>query len=187
MNHCSECGAPLSLLIPPGDNRLRDVCTHCGAIHYRNPKLVVGAIPEWEGRLLLCRRAIEPRLGKWTLPAGFMETQETSTEAAARETLEEACARVEIGEMFTFIDVPDISQVHIFYRARLLDADFRPGEESFETALFAEADIPWDELAFHTVVLTLQHYFDDRRNADWRFHPIALPMPYSSASIPSHE
>jgi ADP-ribose pyrophosphatase YjhB (NUDIX family) len=173
MNFCSECGAPVSLRIPVGDTHTRHVCVSCGAIHYRNPKLIVGAIPAWEDRVLLCRRAIEPRLGKWTLPAGFMETRETTAEAAARETLEEACARVEIGEMFTLIDVPSISQVHIFYRARLLDTDFRPGEESLETALFAEAGIPWDEIAFRTTILTLRHYFDDCHQGNWQFHAIA--------------
>jgi len=180
MNYCSECGAIVALTIPSGDTRLRHVCANCGAIHYRNPKLVVGTIPEWEDCVLLCRRAIEPRHGKWTLPAGFMETQETTAEAAARETLEEACARVEIGEMFTLIDVPAISQVHIFYRARLLNTDFHPGEESLETKLFPEVGIPWDDIAFRTVTLTLQHYFEDCRNGGWRFRAMALPMAYSS-------
>ena len=173
MNFCSDCGAPVSLCIPDGDTHARHVCINCGAIHYRNPKLIVGAIPEWEDRILLCRRAIEPRLGKWTLPAGFMETQESTADAAARETLEEACARVEIGEMFTLIDVPFISQVHIFYRARLLDTDFHPGEESLETTLFTEAEIPWDEIAFRTTILTLHHYFDDRHQGNWQFHAIS--------------
>jgi len=180
MNYCSKCGAPVALTIPSGDTRPRHVCTCCSTIHYQNPKLVAGAIPEWEGRILLCRRAIEPRHGKWTLPAGFMEIQETTAEAAVRETLEEACARIEIGEAFTLIDVPSISQVHIFYRARLLDTDFRPGEESLETALFSEADIPWDEIAFRTVSLTLRHYFADRRDGGWRFRTMSLPMAYSS-------
>jgi ADP-ribose pyrophosphatase YjhB (NUDIX family) len=188
MNYCSECGAPVTLSIPSGDTRLRHVCVNCGMIHYRNPKLVAGAIPEWKGRgkrkkesgILLCRRAIEPRYGKWTLPAGFMEIQETIAEAALRETLEEACARVEIGGMFTLIDVPAISQVHIFYRARLLDTDFHPGEESLETKIFSEAEIPWNEIAFHTVSLTLRHYFTDRSNGSWQFHAMTLPMAYSS-------
>jgi ADP-ribose pyrophosphatase YjhB (NUDIX family) len=179
MNYCSECSAPVALTIPSGDTRFRHVCTHCGTIHYRNPKLVAGTIPEWESRILLCRRAIEPRHGKWTLPAGFMETQETTAGAAMRETLEEACARVEIGEMFTLIDIPAISQVHLFYRARLLDTDFHPGEESLEAVLFSEAEIPWDEIAFRTVSLTLRHYFADRRNGGWRFRVMTLSMAYS--------
>jgi ADP-ribose pyrophosphatase YjhB (NUDIX family) len=141
-------------------------------IHYQNPKLVVGTIPEWQDRILLCRRAIEPRYGKWTLPAGFMENQETTFEAAARETLEEACAEVDIGEMFSLVDMAHIDQVHIFYRARLRDLSFRPGEESLETALFAEADIPWDDIAFRTTTLTLRRYFDDRRSGNWRFHTL---------------
>ena len=183
MNYCSECGAPVALSIPSGDTRLRHVCANCGTIHYRNPKLVVGTIPEWENSILLCRRAIEPRHGKWTLPAGFMETEETTAGAALRETLEEAHARIEIGEMFTLIDVPAISQVHIFYRARLLDTDFHPGEESLETMLFPEANIPWDDIAFRTVSLTLRHYFADRSKGCWRFRTISLPMAYSSDDI----
>ncbi|PKO57832.1 MAG: NUDIX hydrolase, partial [Betaproteobacteria bacterium HGW-Betaproteobacteria-19] len=130
MKFCSSCGAAVDLRIPPGDALPRHVCGNCGTIHYQNPKLVVGALPEWGDRILLCRRAIEPCYGKWTLPAGFMENNETTAQGAVRETLEEACARIELGEMFTLIDVPHISQVHIVYRARLLDLDFRPGEES---------------------------------------------------------
>ncbi|MDR2881304.1 MAG: NUDIX hydrolase [Azoarcus sp.] len=183
MNYCSKCGAPVTLTTPSGDTRPRHVCVNCGVIHYRNPKLVVGAIPEWEDSILLCRRAIEPQHGKWTLPAGFMETQETAAGAATRETLEEACARVEIGEMFTFIDVPAISQVHIFYRARLLDTDFHPGEESLETVLFSETRIPWDDIAFRTVSLTLRHYLADRRSGNWRFRAMTLPMAYSSNEV----
>ncbi|MCL2876618.1 MAG: NUDIX hydrolase [Betaproteobacteria bacterium] len=182
MNYCSECGATVALTIPSGDTRPRHVCANCGMIHYRNPKLVVGAIPEWENGILLCRRAIAPRHGKWTLPAGFMETQETTADAAVRETLEEACARIKIGEMFSLIDVPAISQIHIFYRARLLDANFHPGEESLETALFSEDGIPWDDIAFRTVSLTLRHYFADRRNGDWQFHAMILSMAYSNVS-----
>ncbi|MDR2015961.1 MAG: NUDIX hydrolase [Azoarcus sp.] len=183
MNYCSECGAPVAMMTPSGDTRLRHVCVNCGTVHYRNPKLVIGTIPEWENGILLCRRAIEPRHGKWTLPAGFMETLETTAGAAARETQEEACARIEMGEMFSLIDVPAISQVHIFYRARLLDTDFRPGEESLETVIFSEAEIPWNEIAFRTVSLTLQHYFADRRNGGWQFHAMALPMAYSSVEV----
>ncbi|MCL2644681.1 MAG: NUDIX hydrolase [Betaproteobacteria bacterium] len=186
MNYCSECGATVALMIPSGDNRPRYVCANCGMIHYRNPKLVVGTIPEWENGILLCRRAIEPRHGKWTLPAGFMETQESTVDAAVRETLEEACARVDIGEMFSLINVPNISQVYIFYRARLLDTDFRPGEESLETAIFSEAEIPWDELAFRTVSITLRHYFADRHNGRWQFHTMTLPMAYSFDNASTH-
>ncbi|MDR1229638.1 MAG: NUDIX hydrolase [Azoarcus sp.] len=172
MKYCSTCGAPVTLCIPSGDTRQRHVCVNCGAIHYQNPKLVVGAIPVWENKILLCRRAIEPRRRKWTLPAGFMENHETAAEAAIRETLEETCANVGLDEMFTFIDLPCIDQVHIFYRARLLDANFRPGDESLETVLFDEDGIPWDDIAFRSTALTLRHYFDDRRAGHWRFHAI---------------
>jgi len=170
MNYCSDCGAPVSLKIPPGDTLPRHVCARCGAIHYLNPKLVIGAIPAWEDKILLCRRAIEPRAGLWTLPAGFMENAETTAQAAARETLEEACARVEIGEIFTLINVPRINQVHIFYRARLLTPDFAPGPESLDVRLFAEAAMPWQEMAFRTTSLTLRRYFEDRQRGHYGFH-----------------
>lgn len=177
MNFCSQCGAPVALQIPAGDNMPRHVCAACGTVHYLNPKLVVGAVPEWEDRILLCKRAIEPRYGKWTLPAGFMENNETTGEAAIRETLEEANARIELGDMFSLINVASFSQVHILYRARLLDLAFGPGEESLEVALFSEADIPWDELAFRSITQTLHLYFNDRRNGAFRFHVVDLPPP----------
>jgi ADP-ribose pyrophosphatase YjhB (NUDIX family) len=177
MNYCSHCGAPVGLRIPAGDTLPRHVCERCGTIHYLNPKLVIGAIPEWEDKILLCRRAIEPRSGLWTLPAGFMENAETTAEAAARETLEEACARVEIGAMFTFINVPHINQVHILYRARLLDLDFAPGPESLEVQLFEEAAIPWQDIAFRTIGLTLRHYFEDRKAGCYGFHARDLVYP----------
>ncbi len=170
LNFCSSCGAPVQTRVPPGDSLPRAVCDACGAIHYRNPKLVVGALPEWEDRILLCRRAIEPRHGKWTLPAGFMENHETVAAAALRETREEANARVELGAMYTLLSVPHISQVHVIYRARLLDLDFAPGEETLEVALFREEDIPWDDIAFRTIAVTLRHYFADRRAGDFGFH-----------------
>ena len=170
MNFCPHCGAKPSLRVPPGDTLPRHVCDACGAIHYRNPLLVIGAIPEWDDRILLCKRAIEPRLGKWTLPGGFMELGETTGEAAMRETLEEAKARIELGEVFTMLSVPHVNQVHIFYRARLLDLDFGPGEESLEVALFLERDIPWQEIAFRTTSATLRHYFSDRGQGAFGFH-----------------
>jgi ADP-ribose pyrophosphatase YjhB (NUDIX family) len=153
------------------------VCDRCGTIHYQNPKMVIGAIPEWEDRILLCRRAIEPRAGLWTLPAGFMENEETTAQAAARETLEEACARIEVGEMFSLINVPHINQVHILYRARLLDLDFAPGAESLEVQLFKEADIPWEAIAFRTIGLTLRHFFEDRKAGSYGFHVRDLVYP----------
>jgi len=164
MKYCSSCGGILELRVPPGDSRERHVCTRCGEIHYQNPKLVTGCIPEHEdGRILLCRRAIEPRHGLWTLPAGFMENGESCQEGAARETLEEANARVEILQLYTTFNLPHIDQVYLLFRGRLADARFSPGEESLEVALFREEEIPWEELAFAVVRETLRLYFEDRR------------------------
>lgn len=177
MKFCSNCGAGVAFRIPPGDTLPRHVCEQCGTIHYQNPKIIVGALPVWEDRVLLCRRAIEPRHGMWTLPAGFMENEETTAQAAARETLEEACARIEVGELYTLIDVPHISQVHIVYRARLLDLDFRPGEESLEVALFREEDIPWQKIAFRSILMSLRHFFEDRRSGRWAVHTASLGPP----------
>lgn len=182
MNYCSHCSATVTLRIPPGDTLPRHVCERCGAIHYLNPKLVVGCIPEWEDRILLCRRAIEPRHGLWTLPAGFMENNETAAAGAARETLEEACSRVDIGELFTLVNVPHISQVHLFYRGRMVKEEFAAGDETLEAALFREEDIPWRELAFRSVDFTLRTYFADRRAGSYRFHstdlpPLSAPLP----------
>lgn len=171
MKFCPECGAPVELRQPPDDNRERHICTACMTIHYHNPKMIVGAIPEWEdGRILLCRRAIEPRHGLWTLPAGFMENAETTAEAAARETMEEANAQVQIGELYSMYNIPYINQVYLLFRARLLNLDFSPGVESLEVALFAESEIPWDSLAFRAVSLTLQQYFADRKAGGYKFH-----------------
>ncbi len=170
INFCSACGAPVALRVPAGDSLPRHVCDRCNAIHYRNPKLVVGTLPFWEDRVLLCKRAIEPRYGKWTLPAGFMENQETVAAAALRETEEESGAHIELGEMYTLISVPHISQVHVIFRARLLDLDFAPGEETLEVALFSEEEVPWDEIAFRTIGMTLRHYFADRRSGRYSFH-----------------
>ncbi len=177
INYCSQCGAPVRFEVPPGDSHRRHVCGQCGAIHYQNPKLVVGTLPAWEDRVLLCLRAIEPRRGKWTLPAGFMENEETMAQAALRETAEEACARVELGEMYTIVSVPHISQVHAIYRARLLDLDFSPGQETLEVRLFSEAEVPWDEIAFRSVGLSLRHYFVERRSGSFGFHAEELAPP----------
>ncbi len=132
--------------------------------------MVIGAIPEWEDKILLCRRAIEPRLGQWTLPAGFMELGESTGQAAMRETLEEANARIELIDIYTMLSVPHVNQVHLFFRARLLDLDFGPGTESLEVALFKEDEIPWEELAFRTISTTLRHYFADRKERQFRVH-----------------
>ena len=177
MNFCSNCGAAVELRIPPGDTLPRYVCRQCTTVHYQNPKLVVGALAQWEDRILLCRRAIEPRHGFWTLPAGFMENDETTAQAAARETAEEARARIKVGELYTMIDVPYISQVHLVYRARLLDLDFSAGEESLEVALLREDEIPWDQIAFRTIGMTLRYFFEDRRRGNWPFHCTSLALP----------
>src|SRR5256885_9848376 len=132
MKFCPNCAAPIVKRVPPGDSLPRDVCDACGSVHYQNPKLVVGSVPEWEDRLLLCRRAIEPRYGYWTLPAGFMENGETAAAGAERETREEAGASIELGEAFSLISVPRVNQVHVFFRASLVDLEFKPGEETLE-------------------------------------------------------
>jgi len=153
----------------PNDSHRRYVCTACGEVHYQNPKLIIGAIPEWDDKIMLCRRAIEPRHGLWTLPAGFMENGETTLEAAARETLEEANAKVDIGELYSMYNLPYINQVYLLFRARLLDLDFSPGFESLEVKLFAEQEIPWDDLAFRPVRDTLQNFFADRKSGAFQF------------------
>lgn len=170
MKHCSACGALVSLKIPAGDNRERNVCEDCGTVHYQNPKLVAGCIAIWEEQILLCRRAIEPRYGLWTLPAGFMENGETTAQAGARETLEEANARVEVDSLFSLINIPYINQVYLFFLAKLLDLDYSPGEESLEVKLMSEEEIPWDTLAFPAVSKTLRWYFEDRRSGVFRTH-----------------
>ncbi len=177
MKYCSQCGAPVELRIPPDDNRMRHVCTVCGEVHYQNPKLIVGAMPEWQDQVLLCRRAIEPRHGLWTLPAGFMENGETTSEAATRETLEEANARIEVGDLYSMYSLPYINQVHLLFRARLLDLDFGPGQESLDVRLFSEADIPWNEIAFRPVRFSLEHYFAERHSGKFSFHIGELAQP----------
>jgi len=161
MKHCSNCGSLVSARIPEGDNRTRFVCSQCDIVHYQNPNIVVGCVPEQDGRILLCRRAIEPRHGFWTVPAGFMELGETLAEGAARETLEEACAEVRIERLFASVDVIDAGQVHIFFTATMLGG-YGVGQESLETKLFREADIPWDDIAFRSGVFALEKYFEDR-------------------------
>jgi ADP-ribose pyrophosphatase YjhB (NUDIX family) len=162
MNFCSHCGQRVSLRVPPGDHLPRFVCESCGTIHYQNPKLVAGCVPEWAGKILICRRAIEPRLGFWTIPAGFMENDETLMQAAAREALEEAEAMVEIGSMLAIFHALRARQVHVFFRARLLEPSFGVGPESLEVKLVEERDIPWDEIAFQSGTFALRHYLADR-------------------------
>jgi len=160
----------VELRVPEGDNRARFVCGNCGKVHYQNPKVVTGCIPEWGERILLCRRAIEPRYGLWTLPAGFMENGETSMEGAARETLEEAAARVQITALYTAFNLPHISQLYLLFRGRLLAAEFGPTDESLEARLFTEAEIPWDRIAFPVVSETLRLYFRDRADGGFGTH-----------------
>ncbi|MBN9462060.1 MAG: NUDIX hydrolase [Burkholderiales bacterium] len=177
MKFCSVCGHEVQLSVPPGDNRPRYRCAHCGTIHYQNPTMVLGTIPVWEDKVLLCRRAIEPRYGFWTLPAGFMENGETTAEGAQRETMEEAGARIALGEAFSMVDVPHVNQVHVFFRAELLDIAFAPGPESLETRLFTEAEVPWDAMAFRTVAQTLRWFFEDRRSGVYSMHTGAIRSP----------
>jgi ADP-ribose pyrophosphatase YjhB (NUDIX family) len=185
MKFCSECAHPVTVAIPEGDNRPRYVCTQCGTIHYQNPKMVIGSIPVWEKdgevKVLLCKRAIEPRYGYWTLPAGFMENEETTAEAAVRETEEEAGANVELGNLFTLLNVAHVHQVHLFYLARLLDLDYAAGIESLDVQLFAEHEIPWDDLAFPTIRTTLELFFADRRKmregGSYGFHSRDITRP----------
>jgi len=164
---CTSCASPLSIQLPRGDNRERHVCNECGEIHYQNPKIITGCIPEWQDRVLLCRRAIEPRHGFWTLPAGFMENGESAQQGAARETMEEANARVRIVQLYATFNLPHIDQVYLLFRGQLLDTGFSPGEESLETCLYKESEIPWDDLAFSVVHATLVHYFADRERGEF--------------------
>jgi ADP-ribose pyrophosphatase YjhB (NUDIX family) len=174
MKFCSACANPVEHTVPPGDNRLRYVCTSCNAIHYENPRVVCGCVPEWEDKILLCRRAIEPRYGLWTLPAGFMENGETTAEAGVRETLEEANARVEPLELFSLIDIPYLDQIYMLYRATLLDLDYSAGSESLEVELFEETQIPWEQLAFPAITKTLAWYFADRKDDAFKLHTGAI-------------
>ncbi len=171
VKHCRNCGTAVVCRVPDdGDTRLRGVCPACHTVHYENPLNVVGTIPYLDQRVLLCKRNIEPRLGKWTLPAGFMELCETVAEGAARETVEEAGAQFEMGEFFSLVNIPRVGQVHMFYRARLLSEQFDPGHETMEARLFLEDEIPWDEIAFKTVGETLKRYFADRRAGQFTIH-----------------
>ncbi|MDR2173779.1 MAG: NUDIX hydrolase [Burkholderiales bacterium] len=164
LHFCSHCGAAaLEFRIPEGDSKLRHVCRQCGRIHYLNPKSVVGTVPRWKDQVLLCRRAIEPRYGLWTLPAGFLEMGESIDEGARRETLEEAGATVILDRLYTVMTVPRVGQLHLMFLADLPCPEFCAGEESLETRLFDESDIPWEAIAFRTISRTLRCFFWDRR------------------------
>ena len=170
MKFCSNCASPVVKRVPPGDSLPRWVCDHCGEIHYQNPRMVVGALPEFEGRLLLCRRAIEPRYGYWTLPAGFMENDETLEAGAAREAQEEARIQVEIGSLLLLANVTSARQVHVFFRSRMLTPEFGVTHESLEVKLIDPAEIPWDDLAFPSTEYALRRYVEDRAAGLERHH-----------------
>jgi len=174
IKHCRQCGAAVQHRLPDdGDTRVRAICPACGTVHYQNPLNVVGTVPVWGAdgeQVLLCLRNIEPRRGKWTLPAGFMELDESTAAGAVRETIEEAGAQIELQGLFTVLSVARVGQVHLYYRARLLSDQFAPGYETIEARLFSEDQIPWDELAFRTVKVTLEHYFADRRRGQFQVH-----------------
>lgn len=176
IKHCRECGTAVVYRLPDdGDTKQRAVCPACNTVHYENPLNVVGTVPVLaDGRVLLCKRNIEPRWGKWTLPAGFMELDETTAQGAERETDEEAGAQIEMGPLFSLLNVARVGQVHLFYRATLLSDQFNPGYETIEARLFAEEEIPWDELAFRTVKETLQAYFADRKAGSFGVHYIDI-------------
>jgi ADP-ribose pyrophosphatase YjhB (NUDIX family) len=170
MKFCSTCAHPVELRTPPDDNRERFCCSQCGAIHYQNPRNVVGTIPTFNGKVLLCKRAIEPRHGYWTLPAGFMENDETCDEGAARETVEEAGAKIipsDLLQLFSVVDVPAVHQVHLFFLAPLTSDVLDPGPETLEAQFFDEADIPWKDIAFKTVSTTLEWFFEARKKNDY--------------------
>jgi ADP-ribose pyrophosphatase YjhB (NUDIX family) len=162
MKYCSQCGGGLSYRIPFGDDRPRYVCDECGTVHYENPKVVVGCIPVWEDNVLLCRRAIEPGLGKWTLPAGYLENGESAEQGAIRETYEEAGTRVEIVQPYAVFSLTFADHIYFMFHARMMSPRFAPGKESLSVKLFDEAEIPWSEIAFGVIRETLERFFRDR-------------------------
>lgn len=175
MNYCSQCGAPVIQRIPPGDNLPRHVCGQCELIHYHNPKIVAGCIPEWEDQILLCRRAIEPRRGFWTFPAGFMEIGESTEQAAIRETKEEAQADVEIAALHAVFSLPHIGQVYLVFRGRMLSPMYEAGAESLDVRLCSLSAIPWEEIAFPVVHEALRRYVDDVTSGRFQLHLASLP------------
>ena len=175
IKYCKNCGTAVVYRQPDdGDTKNRAVCPACNTVHYENPLNVVGTVPVWGDKVLLCKRNIEPRKGKWTLPAGFMELDETASEGAARETVEEAGAQFDMQALFSVLSVPKVGQVHLFYRAMLTSDQFSPGFETMEAKLFAEADIPWDEIAFRTVKVTLEKYFSDKDKGSFGVHEVDI-------------
>jgi len=177
MKFCPACAQPVELRVPAGDNLPRAVCTACGAIHYENPRIVVGCVPEWQERILLCQRAIAPRRGYWTTPAGFFEMGETLQSAAARESLEEAQIRVQIGSLLAITHVLHAAQVHVTFRARMLDERFGAGAESLQVGLYREDEVPWEQIAFPSITFALRCYFEDRRSASESLHFSTVERP----------
>lgn len=185
MNFCSNCGSQnIGLKVPEGDNRPRFVCDDCGEIFYHNPKMVVGCVPRWKEKVLLCKRAIPPRYGYWTLPAGYMENQESAANGAAREAHEEALVKTRIGNVFTQFSIPHINQVYILFLADMETAEFGAGEESLDAALFAREEIPWDELAFPVMRKTLELYFEDADRGRFRTHSGEVWFPSGDRTRP---
>jgi ADP-ribose pyrophosphatase YjhB (NUDIX family) len=172
---CTHCGGPVIQKIPPGDNLPRHVCNHCELIHYHNPKIVAGCIPEWEGNILLCRRAIEPQLGLWTIPAGFMEIGESTEQAAIRETKEEAHADVALTSLFAVLSLPQIGQVYLVFRGRMLTSVYEAGAESLEVRLFSLPEIPWEQMAFSVVSDVLRRYVTDAEQGRFQIHVANCP------------
>lgn len=162
MNYCSNCGQNVTVIIPDGDHRERFVCPSCNTIFYENPRIITGTLPIYQGKILICKRGIEPRANYWTVPGGFMENGESMSDGAARETLEEACSRVEVGQLLSAISLPSVNQVHCFFLAEMKDDHFEITPESIEIKLIDIEDIPWDEIAFRTVEYTLRHYIEHR-------------------------
>ena len=177
MKYCSRCGSSVVLGIPPGDDRPRFTCNSCGTIHYQNPRVVVGCIATWEAKILFCRRAIEPRYGNWTLPAGYLENGETAAEGARRETLEEACAAVHQLVPYGLYNICYVNQIYLMFRGRLADLNFKPGPESLDVQLFAVEEIPWDDLAFPVIAKTLAHYIKDQSRSEFLFHMEDIERP----------
>ena len=177
MKFCSTCGAGVALKVPDGDSLPRYVCVSCNTIHYTNPRMIVGCVPCWEDKVLLCKRAIQPRQGLWTVPAGFMENDETLDIGVARETLEEAGARVDMGQLYAVYSIPHVNQVYLLFLAQLKDLDYKSGAESLDTRLFTQDEIPWDQIAFATVRNTLNHFFADRARGQFKTHVGVIERP----------
>ena len=188
MRFCSHCGSSnIVFRTPKGDNRPRYFCDSCGAVFYENPKIVAGCIPVWRDSILMCKRAIEPRYGLWTLPAGFMENGESTLEAAERETSEEACAEVKHSKLFALFNLPQINQVYMMFISELVSLDFSPGEETLECSLYEKQDVPWDSIAFPTITYSLRFFFEDRNNGAFKFHCGDVTREGSKSKFVAHE